>query len=180
MKYIKQIKSVLIHKWYVLRAGIEITKVPLWRLLIHDYSKFSLTELKGYADNIGGVNSKEKWSIAWLHHLHYNPHHPEHWLLTWRGNPDFYNDIAESVSKFVCVLPMPETYVREMLADMHAVSYIFSRSWDISEWFNQNGPDMILHTQTKEIIKKVMKEIGYELDNDIQWTWGRKIIKIIG
>lgn len=109
MIYLKQLKSVLIHKWYVFLAG-RLTKVPLWRLIIHDWSKFTLTELFGYAGNIGGVTSKSKWARSWLHHLHCNPHHPEHWILSWRGNLEFYNELAKPIASFVVLLPMPEKY----------------------------------------------------------------------
>jgi hypothetical protein len=176
MIYLNQLKSVLLHKWYVFLAG-QLTGVPLWRLVIHDWSKFSPTELFGYAGNIYGSRDKDKWAKSWLHHLHYNPHHPEHWILSWRGNPDFYNELGESIAPFIVLLPMPETYVREMLADMMATGYKVTGSWDIANWLNQNGPDMHLHDSTIVLIDKVMKEIGYSLTDNCDWSWiaGRNI-----
>jgi hypothetical protein len=170
MIYLKQLWLVLIHKWYVLRAG-RITGVSVRRLLVHDWSKFTPTELLGYAGNIGGKNDKRKWAKSWLHHLHHNPHHPEHWILSWRGNPEFYQDMAESIAPFVVVLPMPETYVREMIADWMGASKVITGSWDISKWLNQNGPDMHFHDDTIVIIDKVMKEIGYALTDNCDWSW---------
>ena len=35
------------HKWFVLLAGLK-TKVPLWRLLVHDWTKFFPAELPHY------------------------------------------------------------------------------------------------------------------------------------
>lgn len=167
--YWKQLKYVILHKWYVFQAGRR-TGVPLWRLIIHDWSKFTPTELFGYAGNIYGSTDKDKWAKAWLHHLHNNPHHPEHWILSWRGNPDFYNGIGHRIAPFVTVLPMPETYVREMIADMMGTGYGFSRSWDISEWLNQNGPDMPFHPRTIAVIKKVLEEVGYKTTTG-DWSW---------
>lgn len=170
MKYLSHLKSLLVHKWLVFLAG-RVTGVPLWRLIIHDWSKFTPTELFGYAGNIGGVTSKERWAKSWLHHLHHSPHHPEHWVLSWRGNPDFYNETGQPVARFVTVLPMPKTYVREMIADMMGSSKAYTGSWSIAEWLNQNGPDMHLHDETIVLINKVMEEIGYVLTDGCDWSW---------
>lgn len=167
MIYLNQLKSVLLHKWYVFLAG-RLTKVSLWRLVIHDWSKFTLTELFGYVGNTEseGVISKSKWAKSWLHHLHCNAHHPEYWVLSWRGNSNFYNELGEKLAPFVVVLPMPENYVREMIADMMATSYKITGSWDILIWFNENGPKMHFHTETIILINKVMREIDYSLIGD--------------
>jgi hypothetical protein len=172
MVYLGQLCSVLIHKWYVFRAG-RLTKVPIWRLIIHDWSKFGLTELFGYAGNteVKGIISKSRWAKSWHHHLHHNPHHPEHWVLSWQGNPRFYNEIGQNVAPYVTLLPMPETYVREMIADMMATGKRVTGFWDISSWLNQNGPNMHLHDETIMLIDKVMKEIGYTLTDNCDWSW---------
>lgn len=170
MIYLKQLKSVLIHKWYVLIAG-NVVGVPIWRLIIHDWSKFSPIELLGYAGNIGGGVSKKRWARAWLHHLHCNPHHPEHWVLSWRGNPRFYDELGEKIGPFVTILPMPDIYVREMIADMMASSKTATGSYNIADWLNQNGPNMNFHDQTITLIDKIMKEAGYALTDNCDWSW---------
>jgi hypothetical protein len=170
--YWKQLKSVLIHKWYVFLAG-RLVGVPFWRLIVHDWSKFTPTELFGYAGNteIEGIISKPKWAKSWLHHLHHNPHHPEHWILSWRGNPEFYDEVGQGIAPFITILPAPETYVREMIADMMATGYKVTGSWDISVWLNQNGPSMHFHDDTITLIGKIMKEIGYTLADNCDWSW---------
>ena len=170
MIYWEQFKSVLIHKWYVLLAG-RLVGVPLWRLIIHDWSKFTPTEFFGYAGNPGDSRNKNKWARAWLHHLHCNPHHPEHWVLSWLGNPEFYNETGQKVAQFVTILPMPETYVKEMIADMMATSKKITGSWDISAWLNQKGPNMHLHEETIVTIVKVIKKTEYISVNDCDWLW---------
>jgi hypothetical protein len=40
MKHVRYLSYVVRHKWFVLLAGIK-TGAPLWRLLIHDWSKFA-------------------------------------------------------------------------------------------------------------------------------------------
>lgn len=170
MIYLDHLKSLLLHKWYVFLAGLK-TGAPIWRLIIHDWSKFAPTELFGYAGNIGGATSKPRWARSWLHHLHCSPHHPEHWVLSWRGNPDFYQGIAEPLAKFVVILPMPETYVREMVADWMGSSKAYTKSWDIAKWLNENGPDMHLHSKTIALIEGVMEEVGYKQDGFTPWSF---------
>ena len=131
MIYWKQLRSLLFHKWHVLKAGLKIGNIPLWRLIVHDWSKFSWVEFVNYSRyKYSSVKNNEEWGKAWLHHLHHNPHHPEHWLLSWRGKPTFYDDIGESRGAFITTLPMPETYVREMIADFMATSKEKTGSYD--------------------------------------------------
>lgn len=170
MIYWQQLKSLLIHKWYVFLAG-RLVGVPLWRLISHDWSKFLPVEFVNYARYKYGIKSIDGWVKAWLHHLHYNPHHPEHWILSWLGDPDFYIGLGEAVSEFVVVIAMPETYVREMVADMLATSKQITGSWDISKYLNSNGPKMHLHDDTIALIDKVMQEIGYSLTDNCDWSW---------
>lgn len=84
---------------------------------------------------------------------------------------DFTMRLGQGIAPFVTLLPMPETYVREMIADMMGSSKGYTGSWDIAEWLNQNGPDMHLHDDTITFIDKVMKEIGYTLSDNCDWSW---------
>lgn len=162
MKYLKQLRSLLIHKWFVLIAGRRLG-LPLWRLLAHDLSKFSPVELVNYAHWFFGEKNKQGWARAWLHHQHRNKHHPEHWVLAWRGDEHFYDGIGESLVDYVTVLPMPEIYVREMVADWMAASKTYTGSWDISAWFNQEAGKMRLHSKTRERLYNVLSEIDIEV-----------------
>lgn len=153
--------------------------VPLWRLIIHDWSKFSPVEFINYARYKYGVKSIDGWAKAWLHHLHHNPHHPEHWILSWRGDPDFYVGFGEPVAKFTVVMAMPETYTREMVADMLAASKEVTGHWDIALWLNRNGPKMRFHDETVVWLDLVMRQIGYAITDNCDWSWiaGRKFRK---
>lgn len=176
--YWKQLKSLLFHKWHVLKVGLVVENIPLWRLIIHDWSKFSPIEFVYYAQYKYGVRYKgqeekykRRWASSWLHHLHHNPHHPEHWILSWRGDPDFYDTLGEGVASFITVLAMPETYVREMVVDMMATSKQRTGSYDIAVWLNKNGPKIRLHNKTKTRLDRVMHEIGYFLPDNCLWSY---------
>ena len=172
MIYLRQLKHLVIHKWYVLIAG-RLSGVPLWRLIIHDWSKFTPTEFPLYFLCKFGDATTEEWAVGWGHHFHHGPHHPEHWVITWPGNPDIFSEIGEHIAENVALLPMPEVYVREMITDMIATTKQASGSWDIADWLNKNGPTMRLHKKTVILIDKIMREIGYSQDSD-DWSWAFK------
>jgi len=171
MIYWKQFKSLLTHKWYVLKAGLFVGGIPLWRLIIHDWSKFMPVEFINYSHFKYGVKDKKQWAKAWLHHLHHNPHHPEHWILSWRGDPKYYDDLAEPIAEFVSVQPMSETYVREMVADMLATSKEVTGNWDIAVWLNKNGSSMRLHNEAITRLDAVMHEIDYHITDNCLWSY---------
>lgn len=114
----RYLKYVLRHKWFVYQAGRK-TGVSRWQLLCHDLSKFRPDEWQPYAFYFYGEpfpdakwygdfrnwepwehtesGSKHAFNVAWLKHLHRNPHHWQHWLgcaiITGNGNPA--NDDSE-------------------------------------------------------------------------------------
>jgi len=140
----KQFCSTLLHKWFVLVAGFRVGNIPLWRLIVHDFSKFSLSEFFAYQKRFTFNDCpKEEWDRAWLHHIHKNPHHWDHWILN--GKP----------------LAMPETYIREMVADWLAASRSYAGSWDIQSWLDKELQKMNLHPTTKQILKGTLKDCGF-------------------
>jgi len=84
---LRYLSYVLRHKWHVLYAGWFL-RVPLWRLLIHDWTKFTPAEWGPYVRRFyaGRGSQWEKdadpaeFHMAWRHHWTRNPHHWEYWL----------------------------------------------------------------------------------------------------
>lgn len=112
-------KIVIPHKIAVYEAGIELSKQGWFKDLfaeqdkedflrniwLHDMSKFSAAEAFGYAMyNRTTGHGKEAFEQSWHHHKMNNPHHPEYWL-----NPNRSGELE--------MLPMPNIYVVEMIAD---------------------------------------------------------------
>ncbi len=171
MIYLRYLWSLLRHKWFILRAS-RLTGLPLWRAIIHDWSKFLPVEFVNYAKWHFGTKSLAGWAKAWGHHQHHNPHHPEYWVLAWHGeDPDFYRSLGRRVTDFVTVLPMPEVYVREMIADLLAASRTYTGSWNIGNWLNEHGPRMILHDDAIYWVNTVMFELGYMQTDNCDWSW---------
>src|SRR5271157_5726891 len=110
-KHIQYAKYLARHKYFVFIAGLR-TKAPIWRLIIHDWSKFMPCEWFPYTDFFYGVKptndtwaqwKKDRFDDAWLHHIHFNPHHWQHWILR--------NDDGSSRTLYI-----PPKIVREMVA----------------------------------------------------------------
>jgi len=94
-------------------------------------------------------------------------------LLAWRGQSDFYDGIGERVTDSIVVLPMPERYVREMVADFLGSSKVYTGGWNIAAWLNENGPKMILHSTTHARLVDVMLELHYACTDNCDWSWMR-------
>lgn len=156
MKSIDYLKKLTRHKYYVFRAGLKL-KVPIWRLIIHDWQKFTRWEYSPYANyNFGGENSEKAeydFAVAWLHHENLGAHHWGWWIPR---SGKFANE----------PLPMQETYVREMVADWHGAERAYGGTWDISKWVNKNVSEFKMHDITRQFIYKILVELGYEFDGD--------------
>lgn len=153
------LKYLLIHKYYVFRCGLY-TKVPLWRLIIHDWSKFTSAEWSPYANHFyrdGGVwkfkknkgqhdarDAKFEFNRAWIHHIHKNPHHWQHWVIPGEENQ---------------ALEMPEHFVREMVADWMGAGLAQKGIPDILNWWNENKNRMILHPHTRILVSNIINSL---------------------
>jgi hypothetical protein len=140
------------HKWFVLLAGLRVS-VPLWRLLVHDWSKFSPAEWLPYARYFYGYErgkqppvAKSAFDRAWLHHQHLNPHHHQHWVL-------------REDSGATKALPMPEHYVREMVADWMGAGRAITGRWEVHSWYAKNAEKMVLHPGTRQRVALLLARV---------------------
>jgi hypothetical protein len=164
MSHLRYLSYVLRHKWFVLLAGLK-TGAPLWRLLIHDWSKFTPSEWGAYVAQFYGpklvptygdfrhypgalgpaaverakAERQEAFDRAWLHHQHANPHHWQHWVL-------------REDSGAIKTIEMPEHFVREMVADWAGAGRAITGKWEVGLWFGDNHQKMQLHARTKELV----------------------------
>lgn len=141
---LEYLNYLLFHKLYVLYFGWQL-HVPLWQLLIHDWSKYTWEELDAYSrkfylqkDNTPDwVNLYFRY--AWLHHIHCNPHHWEHWRLG-----DNY-------------LTMPKNYVLEMIADWKATGMSKVGRDDAYEFYFDNPERIKLHPDTRVQVENLLR-----------------------
>lgn len=156
-KHWQYLKYVLRHKFYVWREGRKLG-LSWWILLIHDWQKFTPTEWSPYVWSFYGpwkYSERPQWLVdsfnrAWLHHIHYGPHHWQHWLLV-------YDDDKEAEE----ALPIPERYTVEMLADWRAAGLAITGQDNTKEWYLKRRErfQRVIHQDARKWIEK---QLGIE------------------
>lgn len=152
---LKYIWLTVKHKVFVFRAGLR-TKAPLWRLIIHDWSKFTPSEAPHYGRQFFGDKSDPEGFIkAWNHHQKTNPHHWEYWI-PWSGHD-------KAGYKGGVPLPMPEPFLREMLADWmgacRAYEGFYPESQGKWEWLNNNWNKIQLNKESRVHMQLILDEV---------------------
>lgn len=148
--YAEQLKR---HIAYVQESGARLG-VPQEQLLAHDASSWSNEEFIGYALHFCGGGSPMRFSGAWLHHIHANFHHWQHWLFA-----DGFTIPGSGIVDGA--IPMPECYALEMVADWLGASRANTGSWDITDWLGKNWSKIKLHPATRIYVADVLSEQGY-------------------
>lgn len=163
-KYIQHFLHIIKHKYHVLVTGLRIGGIPIWRLIVHDWTKFLPIEFMGSAKNYTGSGSPTSPDLAygygWLNHENKWKHHVGYWIP--RSGP-FRNE----------PLPMPPTYIREMVADMMSASWDYTGSTDMTKWLNSNFNNMIrpnIHVDCIGYTLNVLQQQGFTYDDGI-WTY---------
>ena len=153
MKYLKYLRYVFRHKWFVFVNACKFG-IPFLGI-IHDISKFSPDELIPYANYFYGKNKKnprdktgyykptdtgdEAFDFAWLLHQKRNKHHWQWWVL-----PEDDGGLK--------VLEMPERYRREMLADWRGAGQAQGTP-NTKAWYEANKDKMQLGENTRKWIE---------------------------
>lgn len=136
--------TLLDHIKYVIEAG-QMIGIHKDNLKNHDKSKFSEEEFFAYAQFFQGTTkNKEEFDKAWLHHIHYNPHHWQYWMIP-AGQ----------------VLEMPEYCIREMVADWLGASKAYTGSWNMTEWLEKNLSKIVLHPKSFSYLWECLSILGY-------------------
>jgi hypothetical protein len=130
------------------RAAGKLLRIDRYQLAAHDLSKYEFAEFPHYARQFHGDKSDPVgFAVAWLHHQNFNPHHWEHYI--------------SRSGRIRGALPMPEIFVREMVADWLGASRVYTGSWLIDEWCTKNVPKMQLHPHTLDRVGGILMELGY-------------------
>lgn len=150
-KYLKYFNYVLRHKWFVF---VECLKFGLiWQGIVHDLSKFLPDELVPYANFFyGGDTRKDRFytpsqgtyefNIAWLKHLHRNPHHWQYYVL-----------LEDNGDKFPIEIPIK--YAKEMVCDWRGAGRAQGFN-DASAWYLKNKDKMILGVGTRLFVESLL------------------------
>lgn len=172
--HLKYWRYIIRHKYFVFVAGLR-TGAPLWRLIIHDWSKFLPSEWIPYVRKFHGryptfgalraryhgrPNDEQNlldykamvdltFNVAWLKHQHRNPHHWQHWLLA-EDNPSKRLEVPQtSGTPRAFPLPIPDHFIREMVADWMGAGRSITGRWECAEWYLKNRDNLVLEHQTR-------------------------------
>ena len=147
-RHINYGKYLLRHKWFVYLACRKMG-VSLWRAIIHDASKLYPSEWFPYAecfyapDGTNQYRESKDFTYAWLHHQKRNKHHWQYWMITWdRGTTE--------------CLPMPSTYIREMVADWMGAGKAITGKWEAPQWYEKNKHTIQLHNDTRAEVEMLL------------------------
>lgn len=151
------------HKKAVYRAG-RLLDVGIWQLITHDWSKFLPSEWWPYARYFYRVHptnlldlpysqrlawtrlrasDEADYEMAWADHLRRQPHHWQYWCV-----------IQDDGG--VKVLPMPDRYLREMIADWIGASSVQGNS--LPQWYFDRRDHIRLHPETRASAERLMNE----------------------
>lgn len=128
-----------------------------WQGVIHDLSKFSVTEFvpsarffQGDKSPIEAEKAEIGYSVAWLHHKGRNKHHWEWWT-------DFDQNGSIIANK------IPVKYVIEMVCDWIGAGKVYSgEKWSEEEplkHFNKARPGRHFHPQTEKLLIAMLEAI---------------------
>lgn len=122
----------------------------------HDRSKYCEAEYGAYDAYFYGEKNEDAFNRAWLHHIHNNPHHWQHWLLM--NDDGKYRDPDK-----VIALEMPKAYALEMVADWWSFSWCSGNLEEVFAWYEEHRDSIILHPDTREFVESVLDEIRERL-----------------
>lgn len=125
----------------------------------HDISKWYPPEYEPYDAYFYGERDEEAFNRAWLHHIHNNPHHWQHWLLM--NDDGKYRDPDK-----VIALEMPKVCALEMVADWWSFSWRAGDLTTVFGWYEDHKDNMILHPSTRELVESVLDEIRKKLEEE--------------
>ena len=151
---------VLRHKWFVFLACLKL-RVPLHQAVLHDWSKFLPREWIPYARNFYNADgSKRKirdetgaynpaaqeipFQDAWRRHQRLR-HHWQAWVVLGDAG-------------YITPLPMPERFVREMVADWVGAGQAISGRSNPRPWYEANQEKMRLHSSTRQRVHELLRE----------------------
>lgn len=157
MNFLKHLKTILIHKYYVFffarKLGIA------WQGFWHDMSKFSPVEFlesikycTGTSSPIDACKKDKGYSLAWQFHKGKNPHHYEFW--------------QDNFDKGTTHLRMPDKYVKEMICDYLAAGRAytgkdFEFNSEYTWWMNKNKNSIAMHPDNHGVVDTVLHELSH-------------------
>lgn len=137
----------------------------------HDQSKYrkipdaenyyDLTpEYDAYAEYFYGKDGKtpqvqKRFDLAWLAHIHANPHHWQHWMLQ--------ND-----EDGLQLLDMPYVFIIEMICDWWSFSWKQNKLDEIFNWYEQRKDGILLSDKTRATLENILNTMKERLNDNVE------------
>ena len=122
----------------------------------HDLSKMGIGEYAAYDAYFYGKNRSHQvvldFKKAWLHHIHLNSHHWQHWVL-----------VNDEPKEGIVALEMPFNYILEMVCDWWAFSWAKGDLHTIFKWWDEHKEYMRLHANTRSTVVHILRVIETKL-----------------
>lgn len=161
--YLKMHKDNVTKAFYWIKQYLpELTKgdsdLERQITLYHDSSKSSTLEYIAYDDYFYGSDNgsigivKKKFDVAWLTHIHRNPHHWQHWVLI---NDDHL--LEETL------IDMPYEFILEMVCDWWSFGLKIDKPHELFKFYHDNQRYMKLSTNTRVTLEDILSQIKEEL-----------------
>lgn len=165
--YIKEHKENVTNAYNWLRKNLpELFEDPELKLecdlLIneHDKSKYDREEYDAYDKYFYGSRSYEvvqDFNKAWLHHIHNNPHHWQHWVL-----------INDNPIEGTIALDMPDEYIIEMICDWMSFAFKKGDLTELFAWYGEHEQYMKLSDYTRNKVKDIIYKIRALKDEPLE------------
>ena len=129
-----------------------------YQILCHDDSKRKPDEYIAYDNHFYGSksnNSEDNFNVAWLKHIHRNPHHWQHWIL-----------INDDPKLGEIILPMPLEYIVEMVCDWWTFSWKQNNLTEIFKWYEEHRKYIKLHPDTRKTVELILNDMRNILSED--------------
>ena len=168
-KLFKHLKTIHIHRKYVRQNCFKMGL--FWQGLVHDLSKYSITELKIYKYYTGKKSPHQTcreqlgYSPSWIHHYHKNKHHYQFW-------------IDESESGEFIPIKMPYKYVIENFCDMLGASKAYNlNNWKpqmlVDYWEQKCEGKRLMHADSIQLVKSLIYTFNKLKSEKEFFTWYR-------
>jgi hypothetical protein len=163
---LKHLKIIHTHRKFVCKACFKMGL--FWRGLLHDLSKYSITEMlicKYYSGKRSPhQNAREVlgYSPSWIHHYHANKHHFQFW---W----------DEDEEGKIIPMKMPYRFVVESVADMLGASKAYNKEkWKpemlMQYWNEKCVGKRIMHQDSTFLVQTLLTKL-VELGEQDFYNW---------
>ena len=153
MKAWQHFNTITKHRFLVMCGCFRVGLY--WQGLVHDLSKYSITEFRSgmkYYQGTRSPNTAERedkgYSEAWMHHKGRNRHHYEYWTDMNRQTRNY-----ESI-------PMPRKYLVEMVMDRLAACKVYQgkayTDGSALAYFLKSRERELMHPDTKQQLEYIL------------------------